>query len=182
MGLLKIVRLGHPAIRTGGEIVNAGDCAHPDFQTFLDDLAETMRNADGVGLAAPQVHMPHRAIVIEVDPQNPRYPGYPTIPLTILINPHIVGHSADTQEDWEGCLSVPDLRGRVPRWKAVKVEAIDREGGSIEIEADGFFARVLQHEIDHLHGKVFLDRLPDLSTLTHLREYQQYWAKSDQDS
>ncbi|MGB0908975.1 MAG: peptide deformylase [Nitrospirales bacterium] len=179
MSLLKIARLGHPAIRTGGEIVNAGDCAHSDFQELLDDMVETMRDADGVGLAAPQVHMPHRAIVLEVDSQNPRYPGYSTIPLTILINPQIVEHSSETLEDWEGCLSVPDLRGCVPRWRSILVQAIDRQGGSIEFGAEGFFARVLQHEIDHLHGKVFLDRLPDLSTLTHLREYQQYWEKSD---
>ncbi len=175
MALLKIARLGHPAIRAGGEIVNAGKCADPTFQAFLEDLVQTMRDADGVGIAAPQVHIPLRAIVIEVDPQNPRYPGYPTIPLTVLINPQIVEHSAETEEDWEGCLSVPDLRGRVPRWRTISVQAIDRHGGSMNFEAEGFFARVLQHEIDHLHGKVFLDRLPNLSTLTHLREYQQYW-------
>ncbi len=178
MGLLTIVRLGHPAVRAGSEIVNAGECASQEFQPVLDDLVETMRHANGVGLAAPQVNLSRRAIVLEVTPQNPRYPGYPAIPLTILINPKITEHSSDMQEDWEGCLSVPDLRGYVPRWQAVKVEAIDRKGCSIEIEAEGFFARVLQHEIDHLDGMVFLDRLPNLSTLTHLREYQQYWMKA----
>ncbi|MCA9471686.1 MAG: peptide deformylase [Nitrospirales bacterium] len=176
MGLLKIARLGHPAIRAGGEIVNAGTCATQEFQDLLDDLIETMRDADGVGIAAPQVHRPHRAIVIEVEPTNPRYPGYQPVPLTILVNPKMTRHSSETIEDWEGCLSLPDLRGRVPRWRSVTVEAIDRQGGTIELQAEGFFARVLQHEIDHLDGKVFVDRMSDLSTLTHLHEYRRYWA------
>ena len=178
MALLKIARLGHPAIRAGGEIVNAGTSADPMFQQFLNDMVETMRDAQGVGIAAPQVHVPHRAVVIEVDPKNPRYPGYPNVPLTILINPKIVEHSVETQDDWEGCLSVPDLRGRVSRWQSVTIEAIDREGSSIGFQAEGFFARVLQHELDHLDGKVFLDHMSDLTTLTHLREYQQYWIES----
>ncbi len=178
MALLKLARLGHPAIRAGADIVNAGECASLGFQSFLEDMVETMRDADGVGLAAPQVHMPQRAIVLEVDPLNPRYPAYPHIPLTILINPKILEHSSETQDDWEGCLSVPDLRARVPRWRRVSIEAIDRNGGTVEFHAEGFLARVLQHEIDHLDGKVFLDRVSDLSTLTHLREYQQYWMKT----
>ncbi len=179
MALLKIARLGHPAIRAGGDIMTAGECANKDFQTFLDELVDTMREANGVGIAAPQVGVRRRAIVIEVDPENPRYPGFPKVPLTILINPQIVSHSSETEEDWEGCLSVPDLRGRVPRWRTVHIQGIDRQGQTVEFKAEGFFARVLQHEIDHLHGKVFLDQLPDLSTLTHLQEYQQYWVKGD---
>ena len=179
MSLLKIARLGHPAVRAVSEIMTAGKCAQPDFQKFIDDLVDTMRDAHGVGIAAPQAHVLKQAIVIEIDPHNPRYPGYPNVPLTILINPKIVDHSSECQEDWEGCLSVPDLRGRVPRWTSISIEAIDRNGNSVAFSAEGFFARVLQHEIDHLNGKVFLDRLSDLSTLTHLREYQQFWDKID---
>ncbi|GJL62855.1 MAG: peptide deformylase [Nitrospirales bacterium] len=178
MALLKIARLGHPAIRAGTEVLTAGACAHHDFQTFLENLVDTMRDAHGVGIAAPQVHVLQRAIAIEVDPHNPRYPDYPQIPLTILINPQIVDHSSETNDDWEGCLSVPDLRGRVPRWTSVHVQAIDREGRTVDFTAEGFFARVLQHEIDHLNGEIFLDRMPDLSTLTHLHEYQQFWLKT----
>lgn len=176
MSLLKIARLGHPAIRTGGKSLNPEEWKSSTLQCFIDDLVETMRDADGVGIAAPQVHIPKPIIVVEVNPSNPRYPGYPRVPLTILLNPQIISHSSETEPDWEGCLSVPDLRGKVPRWTAVHVTGLDRHGQPTEVRAEGFFARVLQHEMDHLDGRVFLDRLPDLSTLTHLKEYQQYWA------
>ena len=176
MALLQIARLGHPVIRTGGKTVNSLEWSSTVFQSFLDNLVETMRDADGVGIAAPQVDIPQQVVAIEVDPQNPRYPGYPEIPLTILINPQIVSHSSEIEEDWEGCLSVPDLRGRVPRWKSLQIKGLDRLGNPIELTANGFYARVIQHEIDHLNGKVFLDRLPDLSTLTYLREYKQFWV------
>ena len=178
MALLKIARLGHPAIRKGAQSLSPDDLTSLDFQQFLDHLIDTMRDADGVGIAAPQVHIPQQVVAIEVDPNNPRYPGYPQIPLTILVNPLILAHSSETEEDWEGCLSVPDLRGRVPRWTSLTVQGLDRHGNPMEITAKGFFARVIQHELDHLQGKVFLDRLPDLSTVSYLREYQQYWLQN----
>ena len=175
MPLLKIARLGHPLIRKGAESVSEEDLNSQGTQQFIDDLVETMRDANGVGIAAPQVHTPQQIIAIEVSPDNPRYPNQVSVPLTILINPKIVEQAEATENGWEGCLSVPDLRGLVPRWTWVNVSGLDRRGKSVQFEARNFFARVIQHEIDHLNGKVFLDRLTDLQTLTHLREYEKYW-------
>lgn len=140
-------------------------------------MVETMRDADGVGIAAPQVHVSKQIIEIEVSPDNPRYPNHPAVPLMVLLNPMITDHAETMEEGWEGCLSVPDLRGLVPRWTRVKISGFDRQEQAVELEAEGFFARVSQHEVDHLNGKVFLDRLPDLKTLTHLREYEQFWKR-----
>ncbi len=175
MSLLKIARLGHPKIRNGAEKLSLQELSLGSTQTLIDDLIETMRDANGVGIAAPQVHVSKQIIVIEVSPDNPRYPQQLAVPLTILINPDIVSHSSQQEEDWEGCLSVPDLRGFVPRWSSVTVRGLERNGNPITLEAHGFFARVIQHEVDHLQGEVFLDRLRDLRTLTHLSEYYKFW-------
>jgi peptide deformylase len=172
--LLKIARLGHPVIRQVAEPVSTEELRSVSVQDLIDDMVETMRDADGVGLAAPQVHVSRRIVVMEVSPASPRYPGHGPVPLTIIANPAVVSHSQDTEEGWEGCLSVPDLRGRVPRWSAVEIAGTDRHGERLRIKASGFFARVIQHELDHLDGRVYLDRLPDLSTLTHLREFARY--------
>ncbi len=175
--LLKIARLGHPALRRAADPVLAEDLGSRPVQELIDDMVETMRDADGVGIAAPQVHVSRRIIVIEVSPASARYPGQAAVPLTIIVNPHIVSHSQELEEGWEGCLSVPDLRGRVPRWSAVEVQGVDRRGTPLRLQARGFLARVIQHEVDHLDGRLYLDRLPDLSSLTHLREFQRYWAE-----
>ena len=175
MSLLKITRLGHPTIRQGTEPVSSEELQTQEIQRLIDDMVETMRDAHGVGIAAPQVHVSKRIIVIEVSPENPRYPNQPAVPLTVLINPVIMEHAETTEDGWEGCLSVPDLRGLVPRWTRVQVNGLDRRGEAVQVDAEGFFARVIQHEVDHLNGRVFLDRLPDLKTLTHLREYEQFW-------
>ncbi len=177
MPLLEIAHLGHPKIRSGAERVSVEQLQSSAVQQFIDDMVETMRDANGVGIAAPQVQVSQQIIAIEVSADNPRYPNQPAVPLTVLINPKIIQHVEETENGWEGCLSVPDLRGLVPRWKQVKVEGLDRHGKFVQFEAQGFHARVIQHEVDHLHGQVFLDRLPDLKTLTHLREYEQYWNR-----
>ncbi len=178
MALLKIARLGHPVLRTKADDVPADRIPTPEFQKFIDDMVETMRDADGVGLAAPQVFAPDRVIAVELRGKNPRYPEQPTIPLTVLINPVIHAHVKDQEPGWEGCLSLPDLRGRVPRWVAITVHALDRTGEKVTVEAGGFFARVIQHEIDHLDGVMFLDRMEDLMSLTHLTEFHRYWQPS----
>jgi peptide deformylase len=142
---------------------------------LIDDMVETMKEYDGVGLAAVQVHESRKIAVLEVA-DNPRYPQKPTVPLTVLVNPEVTPLSQETEEDWEGCLSIPELRGRVVRYKSIRVQARDRSGKELDFVASGFHARVIQHEWDHLNGKVFLDRMRDFSTLTYLQELARYWA------
>jgi peptide deformylase len=178
LALLKISRMGHPVLREIALPVDASEIQSKAFQQFIDDMIDTMRESDGVGLAAPQVYAAKRVAIVEVKGPHPRYPNQPEVPLTVLINPQVISHSDELEEDWEGCLSIPDLRGRVPRWKSVQVRALNRTGEPIEISASGFFARVIQHELDHLDGVMFLDRMSDLKTLTHLREFQKYWLTS----
>ena len=175
MALLKISRLGHPILRTTALPVAIEEIQTPAFADFVDDMIDTMRESDGVGLAAPQVYASKRIIIIEVKGPHPRYPDQPPVPLTVLVNPQIISHSSELEEDWEGCLSIPDLRGRVPRWKSLEVTALDRTGQPVTLQATGFFARVIQHEVDHLDGLIFMDRMHDLGSLTHLREFQKFW-------
>ncbi len=176
MAILKVARLGHPVIRTPAEAVPKEAITSSKIQQFIDDMIETMREYDGVGLAAPQVHVSKQVAVIEVQ-ENRRYPGEGPIPLTVLINPKLLNPSKRHMEDWEGCLSVNEFRGKVPRAESLDVEAYNRKGDKVKFHAHGFFARVIQHECDHLAGKVFLDRMPNLSTLTHLQEFIRHWTE-----
>jgi peptide deformylase len=176
MALLKVARLGHPCLRQVAQAVEPRELLSPAFQQFIDDMIETMRDGDGVGLAATQVHVLRRIFLVEVKTPHPRYPEKGGVPLTVVVNPEIQAHPEEMDEDWEGCLSIPDLRGRVPRWRSLQLSGLDRRGERIVLEASDFFARIIQHEFDHLDGIVFPDRMRDFSTLTHLREYQRYWT------
>jgi peptide deformylase len=177
MSILKVARLGHPVLRKIAAPLSLRKIQTPSFQKFIDDMIETMKEYDGVGLAADQVHESKQVAVLEVA-ENPRYPDKPKVPLTVLINPKISPLTDEMEEDWEGCLSIPELRGRVPRYKTIRVQAWDRDGKDLEFTAADFHARVIQHEWDHLNGKVYLDRMGDLSTLTFLTEFARYWLKS----
>jgi peptide deformylase len=159
------------------ENISAKELKSPAMQKFIDDMVETMKEYDGVGLAADQVFTSKQVAVLEVA-DNPRYPNKPKVPLTVLVNPNITPLSEDLEEDWEGCLSIPDLRGRVPRYKSIHVQALDRNGKKLDFVANDFHARVIQHEFDHLNGKVYLDRMRDLSTLTFLQEFSRYWLRA----
>jgi peptide deformylase len=174
MAILKVARLGHPVLRQTAQPVPAGEILSAETQRLIDDMVETMREYNGAGLAAPQVHVLKQICVIEVN-ENPRYPDAPSIPLTVLVNPVLTPLTEEMEDGWEGCLSVPDMRGMVPRFTSVRLEAYDREGRRVEGEAKEFFARVIQHETDHLRGRVYLDRMRDFSTLTHLAEWNKYW-------
>jgi len=175
MSILKVCRLGHPVLRMESQRVSAEMLASSAIQTLIDNMMETMVEYYGVGLAAPQIHESLQIAVIE------SHGGRGEIPMTVIVNPEVTVLDQELIEDWEGCLSIPDFRGRVPRWRKLRVDALDRRGKKIQITAEGFFARVIQHEFDHLMGKVYLDRMPDLKTLTHLQEFQRYWLPSKDD-
>ena len=177
MAILKVARLGNPILRKVAEPVPLEGIGAPAIQQLIDDLIETMVEYDGAGLAAPQVHVPKQIIVFEVE-GNPRYPDAETVPLTVLINPKITPTTQRVEEDWEGCLSVPDLRGKVPRYTQVRIEAYDRDGKKMNYVAKDFHARVAQHECDHLIGKVFLDRMQSMESLSFVREFMRYTANA----
>ena len=176
--ILKVARLGFPSLRTAASPVPVAQIKTKEFQQLIDDMIETMYEYNGVGLAAPQVHLPIQLAVLEVH-NHPRYPEMPDVPLTVLVNPVVTILDKSFVEDWEGCLSVPELRGRVPRFKQLRVKALDRNADPIEIIASDFHARVIQHETDQLKGEVYLDRMPDLRALGFLQEWQRYMVKPE---
>jgi peptide deformylase len=174
MGLLKVACLGNPVLRKKAEPLTEAEIRSPDTQRLIADMIETLREYEGVGLAAPQVHVSKQIVIAEVPAGAD---DEPAVPLMVLINPEIVEASEEMEEDWEGCLSIPDLRGCVPRHARIRVVARDRLARRQQFQSEGFVARVIQHEIDHLHGVVFLDRMTDFQTLTFLKEYARYWAE-----
>jgi peptide deformylase len=178
MAILKVARLGHPVLRKVAEPVVFQDIGRPETQRLIDDMIETMREYVGVGLAGPQVHVSRQIAVLECE-AHPRYPDMPAIPLMVIVNPVLTPIGEAMAPDWEGCLSIPDFRGVTPRHQKVRLEAQGRRGERIDLIAEGFFARVLQHETDHLNGRVYLDRMGDLATLSHLQEWSRYWLEPE---
>jgi len=167
MTVRPILEIGHPVLRQAAEPVD--DLAA--VQGLVDDLIDTMRTANGAGLAANQIGAPVQVCVIEVRPGNPRYPYKPLIPLTVLINPTIELLTSETFANYEGCLSVPGLRGVVDRAVEVRVRAIDRTGAPIDAVVRGLSAGTFQHETDHLNGTLFVDRVTDTHTLCTWEEF-----------
>jgi len=160
----EILRMGDPRLLRVSEPVR--DLHAPELATLVEDMFETMHAADGAGLAAPQVGVPLRVVIFGYsDPtiRNPRYPDADPVPQTILVNPVIEPLSNEEEEGWEGCLSVPGLRGVVPRHARIRYRGVDLEGKPIDREADGFHARVVQHECDHLDGILYPMRVRDFS-------------------
>lgn len=172
MAIRPIVRLGHPALRTPAKALSADLLAEAEIQTLIDDMFETMLDAKGVGLAAPQLGIELQLVVYAaVDPDAPsdEEPRH-----EVLVNPGIEPGSRELLYDWEGCLSIPDLRGLVPRYPAVRVHALDRRGQRLKFRAEGYEARIIQHEFDHLNGIVFLDRMRDLRSLAFGAEWEEF--------
>jgi peptide deformylase len=176
MAILKIASVGNPILRETARPLTKDELAAPETQRFIDDLVETMRDANGAGLAANQVYRPIRICAIEVE-KNPRYPYKPRWPLTVLVNPVVTalaGTENETFMNYEGCLSVPNLRGQVRRYANVRVTGWDREGKDLDFEVKGLTAGTFQHEVDHLDGKVFLDRVTDTTTLATWTDFERF--------
>jgi peptide deformylase len=173
MALLKIATIGHPVLRDRARDVTPGELADSSIQQLIDDMVATMRDAHGAGLAANQVHVPLRICVIEVA-SNPRYSYLPSCPLTILVNPMLEPNTEERFLNFEGCLSVPNLRGQVPRFAGARIRALDRHGGPVDFVVRGLTAGTFQHELDHLDGTLFVDRVVDTRTLCTWAEFERF--------
>lgn len=176
MSILKVARLGHPVLRTKAKAVDPKDITSAPIQKLIDDMVETMQEYHGIGLAGPQVHESVRIFVAGLEKEDRRTGQIEIVPLPI-VNPEVTPVGRDLVEDWEGCLSIPDIRGRVPRNRRVRVRGFDRDGQPIDIELDEFSARVVQHENDHLNGVLFFDRMKSFESLAFLEEYSRFWSK-----
>ena len=168
MSILKVSRMGHPVLRQRTALIQPDDISMASMQRLIDDMFDTMNEYAGIGLAAPQVHQELRLFVAGVDDPNS------TMQPVVMINPEIEVIGEETEEDWEGCLSIPDIRGKVLRAKNIRVRSLDRHGKLQQLTANGFPARVIQHETDHLNGILFVDRMMSFESLTFLEEYGRY--------
>jgi peptide deformylase len=174
MSILKVARMGHPVLRQTARSITPSDLKDPMMQRLINDMIDTMHEYHGVGLAAPQIHEDLRLFVALLDDD----PGSDS-EAVVVVNPEIVPLSDTKTEGWEGCLSIPDIRGMVPRYTDVLVRALDRTGRKMELTCKGFPARVVQHETDHLDGVLFFDRMTSMQSLTFLEEYSRYHSKDD---
>jgi peptide deformylase len=183
MAILKVAHMGHPVLRAKAQPIPPAEIGTPRIQQLVDDMFETMAEYSGIGLAAPQVHEGVRLFVAGVRAGNVVTPMTEDgdMPYITVINPEVVPVELDTEAGWEGCLSIPDIRGKVERSKAIRLRAYDRRGRRIELVAHGLPARVIQHETDHLDGILFFDRMKTFETLTFMEEFRRYWAKDDED-
>ena len=181
MAILKVARMGHPVLRARASAIDPADIRSPGIQRLIDDMFDTMKEYGGVGLAAPQVHESLRVFVAGFAPAEGDHEDneQERVPQMVLINPEITVIGDATVEDWEGCLSIPDIRGRVPRARQILVQAYDRRGKRMELRAGGYTARVIQHETDHLDGILFVDRMRSYETLTYLEEFSKYWTRQE---
>jgi peptide deformylase len=165
MAILKVARLGHPVLRHKASDIEVKDIKAGKFRPLIEDMIETMHAYEGVGLAGPQVHLPLRIFVFEVEEAVAKRRGIAKVAAGVFFNATYEPIGDETITDWEGCLSVPFIGGEVPRYKKVRLRGINHEGNPVDIEIDAFTARIFQHEVDHTDGRVYLDRMPDLTTL-----------------
>lgn len=166
--LLQVAHLGHPVLRQKAKRIR--DVHTKKIQQLIDNLIDTVKDVSGVGIAAPQVYQSIRLFIVASHP-NPRYPHAPKMKPTPMVNPKILTHSKEMEKDWEGCLSIPGIRGFVPRFSWIQIEYLDRSGKLQKKKFKDFIARIVQHEYDHLDGIMFLDRVDSSLDLISEKEF-----------
>ena len=167
MAVREIIRMGHPTLRLVARPLQAHELSGEPVRELLADMVDTLHHAGGIGLAAPQINASVRLAIIEIPGGNSRYGEIPAMPLTAFVNPEIQLLGGEIAGYWEGCLSVPGLRGFVERPQHVRVRALDLQGNPFELELKGFLATVFQHEFDHLDGRLYIDHLKDSTLLVY---------------
>jgi len=177
MAILKVAQMGHPVLRARAQAVDRRDIKTTRIQRLIDDMMETMHEYHGIGLAAPQVHEELRIFLAVLEDGDERETALRPV---AIINPELT-LTGEIVEDWEGCLSIPDIRGQVPRPRDVHLRGLDRNGERIDVNLRDYPARVVQHEHDHLDGILFFDRMRSFETLTYLTEYGKYWSRDRED-
>lgn len=184
MAIRKVARMGHPILRQSARELKVEELQSPEFKRLVQDMIDTMAEYGGIGLAAPQIHESVKVAILGFGEDNERYPGMGEQPLTVLVNPKVTPLTEERQGFWEGCLSVPGLRGLVYRPKKIRVDYIDMTGAQQSVEAEGFAATVFQHELDHLDGVLFVDRIEQGLGSTRLafqEEYERYSVPQEGD-
>jgi peptide deformylase len=181
MAARKVIRMGHPTLRKVAEKIDLKDIQTSEFKTLLQDMYDTMKVEGGIGIAAPQIDVSKQVCLIELPQNNERYGKLESTPLLVIINPEIKVIDEQNQGFWEGCLSVPGLRGFVERPRAVQIDYLDENGEKNQIVAEDFLATVFQHELDHLFGKLYVDRITDTTKLSYMEEFAEFnSAKKDE--
>ncbi len=173
-----ILRMGNPQLRAKNLEVDHTFLKSTEFQTLIVDMKDSMNHYGGIGLAAPQIGVNLKIAIIDLSPDNERYPSMGNFPFTIFVNPKISVVKNELQGFWEGCLSIPGLKGYVERPSSIKINYLDETGNEKIMEASGFLATVIQHELDHLDGVLYIDKIRDTTKLTFQEEYQKYWTSN----
>jgi peptide deformylase len=182
MAAKKVIRMGHPTLRKVASIVDIAEINTPEFQELLKDMYDTMKAEGGIGIAAPQINISKQVALIELPANNERYGTLNSSPLYTIINPQIIIRDSFSQGFWEGCLSVPGLRGFVERPRVVQIDYLDEFGETKQIIAENFLSTVFQHELDHLFGKLFIDRISDTTKLSYLEEFAEFNGAKKEDA
>ena len=177
MSVRRIIRMGHPNLRKPAQPVTSDAIGSPELARLIADMVDTLHDYSGIGLAAPQIDEPLRLAIVEIPGGPSRYGDIETLPLTTFINPVVTVLNEEVAGYWEGCLSVPGLRGFVERPQHVRIDYTTEEGAAAQLELQGFWATVFQHEFDHLDGRLYIDRISDPSKLVFEEEYLRYWQE-----